>query len=319
MYHHDTIQRLSFKQYMKDKPTKWGIKAFVLADATNGYVKRLQLYTGKGLASGNKDIGLCTRVVLELMDDLKDSGLHLYTDNYYTSPVLYHHLYRCGINACGTCRSSRAYFPQRMLRPDSTVENRSQMNYRSNGPVLAVSWVDKKCIFFVSTIHVADADEGVPCAVVRKGKGGSKENFSCPPLLFDYIKHMRGVDRGDQLVSYYTVGRRSRKWWRRVFFYILDCSILNSFVLDAHVRPAWHAQKGRSKLDMLEFRLTLAHLLTDGFTSRKRIGRPRSDDHANLTRLNITIKHTPECVLTKANCVVCLGKIRRHKLPIKGH
>ena len=25
--------RLSFKQYMKDKPTKWGIKAFVLCDA----------------------------------------------------------------------------------------------------------------------------------------------------------------------------------------------------------------------------------------------------------------------------------------------
>ena len=31
--------RLAFKQYMKDKPTKWGIKVFVLADATNGYIK----------------------------------------------------------------------------------------------------------------------------------------------------------------------------------------------------------------------------------------------------------------------------------------
>ena len=28
--------RLRFKQYMKDKPTKWGIKAFVLSDARNG-------------------------------------------------------------------------------------------------------------------------------------------------------------------------------------------------------------------------------------------------------------------------------------------
>ena len=27
--------RLAFNQYMKDKPTKWGIKVFVLADATN--------------------------------------------------------------------------------------------------------------------------------------------------------------------------------------------------------------------------------------------------------------------------------------------
>ena len=29
--------RLRFKQYMKDKPTKWGIKIFILADASTGY------------------------------------------------------------------------------------------------------------------------------------------------------------------------------------------------------------------------------------------------------------------------------------------
>ena len=31
---------------MKDKPTKWGIKVFVLADARNGYTTHLQIYTG---------------------------------------------------------------------------------------------------------------------------------------------------------------------------------------------------------------------------------------------------------------------------------
>ena len=39
--------RLSFKQYMKNKPTKWGIKVFVPSEATNGYIYRLQIYTGK--------------------------------------------------------------------------------------------------------------------------------------------------------------------------------------------------------------------------------------------------------------------------------
>ena len=59
--------RLRFKQYMKDKPTKWGIKVFILADAPTGYVKRLQVYTGKGLDSCVTDVGLCTKVVLDLM------------------------------------------------------------------------------------------------------------------------------------------------------------------------------------------------------------------------------------------------------------
>ena len=39
--------RLSWIQYMLKKPTKWGIKVWVLADSSNGYVWNLQLYTGK--------------------------------------------------------------------------------------------------------------------------------------------------------------------------------------------------------------------------------------------------------------------------------
>ena len=68
--------QLSFKQYMKSKPTKWGIKVFVMSDATNGYIYRIQIYTGKGLES-NIDVGLCLRVLLELMTGL--DGHYLYT------------------------------------------------------------------------------------------------------------------------------------------------------------------------------------------------------------------------------------------------
>ena len=39
--------RLSFLQYLPKKPQKWGMKAWVLADATNGYAWGWHLYTGK--------------------------------------------------------------------------------------------------------------------------------------------------------------------------------------------------------------------------------------------------------------------------------
>ena len=38
--------RLSFLQYLPKKPTKWGMKAFVLADSQNGYTYNWRLYTG---------------------------------------------------------------------------------------------------------------------------------------------------------------------------------------------------------------------------------------------------------------------------------
>lgn len=38
--------RLSFLQYLPKKPTKWGMKAFVLAESSTGYTLKWRLYTG---------------------------------------------------------------------------------------------------------------------------------------------------------------------------------------------------------------------------------------------------------------------------------
>ena len=38
--------RLSFIQYLPNKPTKWGMKAFVLADSVTAYTWAWKLYTG---------------------------------------------------------------------------------------------------------------------------------------------------------------------------------------------------------------------------------------------------------------------------------
>lgn len=39
--------RLSYKQYMKAKPTKWGIKVWVLSESPLGYVYKFDVYLGK--------------------------------------------------------------------------------------------------------------------------------------------------------------------------------------------------------------------------------------------------------------------------------
>ena len=113
-------------------------------------------------------------------------------------------------------------------------------------------------------------------------------------VLPDYQKHMRGVDRGDQLQSYYSLGRKSKKWWRRIFFYCIEVCILNSFCLEKMVKPVEHQQRGRKKRDILSFRLDLAKQLIGSFSSRLRVGgRPRSAEHVLLDRLNSNLGHWP--------------------------
>ncbi len=50
-----TKAKISFKQYMKAKPTKWGIKLFVLADV-NGDTIDFKIYTGKSKLSSGKGL-----------------------------------------------------------------------------------------------------------------------------------------------------------------------------------------------------------------------------------------------------------------------
>ena len=37
----------TFRQYIKDKPTKWGMKIWVIADAITRYAYDFEVYTGK--------------------------------------------------------------------------------------------------------------------------------------------------------------------------------------------------------------------------------------------------------------------------------
>jgi hypothetical protein len=69
------------------------------------------------------------------------------------------------------------------------------------------------------------ADGHLPVAKTWQDNGSMVE-VSHPPLLDDYVAYMRGVDRGDQLISLYNIGRRSNKWWKKAFYHILDKYVL---------------------------------------------------------------------------------------------
>lgn len=59
--------RLSFKQYLPAKPTKFGVKVWVRADPNNGYVNEFDIYTGKSAQAVAADEGgLGARVVKKL-------------------------------------------------------------------------------------------------------------------------------------------------------------------------------------------------------------------------------------------------------------
>ena len=310
--------RLSFKQYMKAKPHKWGIKVFVLADSITGYIYRFFVYTGKALETKEEQkelYGLCTQAVLDLVPGLAYKGHVLYCDNYYTSPELFMELYVDDIYATGTARSNKKFYPNELSQKRQPSRSRVQRGYykhMSRGPMTAGVWYDRRYVNFLSTSHPPLLADG-SLAIVQRKDGANKIDVPCPPYLPDYIKYMRGVDKGDQLVALYSAGRKSSKAWRRIFFYLLECCILNSYILEGHFN-ARHKDKGRKKRDMKEYKVELATQLIARFTSRKQPGRKRVYDEVRLTT---SLNHIAVHTAGKGRCKRCLAKGRRQKKEIR--
>ena len=100
---------MPFLQYMPKKPTKWGIKVWVCADAKTAYITTFSIYTGKTNDIGK---GLAYRVVMNLLHDYLGKHYKVYFDNFYTSPTLVADLRSKKTYSSGTCRTNRKHFPE---------------------------------------------------------------------------------------------------------------------------------------------------------------------------------------------------------------
>ena len=124
--------------------------------------------------------------------------------------------------------------------------------------------------------------------------------------LVDYQAYTRGVDRGDQLEDYCNIGRRTTKWWTKVFAYVIQCCLLNSYVLNSHTHPVEHARLGRHKTDFFQFREEASELV-GSFSSRKRVGRQQSAENQQLDWLNRELDHFPVHVAEEHKEIFHLG------------
>ncbi|KAL5467115.1 hypothetical protein EMCRGX_G031300 [Ephydatia muelleri] len=216
--------RLSFLQYMPKKPNKWGMKAWVLAESDTGYTWNFILYTGKQ-EKRPAGVPLGTHVVTELLKKLHGKGYHVYFDNFYTSPYLCKLLLSTGFGSCGTLRLDRKDVPKSFQKADVAL---GEVVHYKDGELMGLKWRDKRVVALLTTIH----KEGtVTKQRRRKGATGGHQTVQKPLGIDQYNAYMGGVDKSDQLVTYYGYNNFSRKWWKRVYFHLLDVTLVNAYVL----------------------------------------------------------------------------------------
>ena len=215
--------RVAYLQYMPNKRhSRFGIKKFELCDAESGYVLHVELYAGKDFPI-HSDMGQAHGVVMDLMRkcNLLNKGYHLYTDNFYTKPVLATTLLQAGTLLTGTVRGNSRGLPT--LPPRMNVGD--IINHRRQG-ILLVAFREKcsqrKPVLVLSTGTAAGKTE------VRTGAGRDKLKPNCIAM---YNKYMGGVDLSDRKIYHVSAEHPSKRYWKNIFFNLMDMALLNSFEL----------------------------------------------------------------------------------------
>ena len=287
--------RLSFRQYMPAKPTKYGIKVWMAADSENGYVNNFSVYLGKE-ANVPRVNGLGYDVVMKMASPFLRKHRHIFFDNFFTSTKLMEDLLAQDTYACGTVRSNRKDLPpcaKNKLKQGEKVS-------AQRGKIIFTKWHDKRDISFLSS-NVLPSE---PSRLVPRKKNGRNIQIEKPRVADVYTADMGGVDRADQLQSFYFAGYSSRKWYRYIFWFLFNLSVCNSFILESIYRT----NQGERKRPMINFRLDLAKRLINGFSQRKRKRRSQEALNQPVAREEHISVHVQG---RKRKCVQCIQAGRR--------
>ncbi|XP_034041964.1 piggyBac transposable element-derived protein 3-like [Thalassophryne amazonica] len=209
----------NLRQYIKNKPDKWGFKLFVRA-SEDGFIHDIVLYQGKTtldahdvlLTNEQKVLGATSQIVAVLASTMSSpTTTAIFADNIFTSLELVR------------------YPESTIAEMDKKVVPRGTCDYvTSDDGILAIRWKDNKTVTLLST------DMGVEpmSSVIRYcSETKMKEPVSCPAVIKSYNANMGGIDKSDMLVHLYRTPMKSKRWYLRLFAYVLDISLTNAWVV----------------------------------------------------------------------------------------
>uniref|UniRef100_A0A3B3RJN9 PiggyBac transposable element-derived protein domain-containing protein n=1 Tax=Paramormyrops kingsleyae TaxID=1676925 RepID=A0A3B3RJN9_9TELE len=254
----------------KGKPHKWGYKVYLLCDS-KGMAYNFEFHVGKiQPVSGMPDLGASSNIVLRVASIIPSyQNFKLYHDNWFTS---------IGIHCLGTVRTNR--LKGCPLKTDKEMKKMGRGSFEEKiatydgVQIIANKWQDNRSVTLLSTFTGAH-----PVLQVERWDKTKKEtiNVTCPTSVSVYNKHMGGVDLMDSLIALYRTKIRSRKWYIRIFFHVMDMICVNSWLLYRRDREtSGHSQRG--ELSLREFKAVIADVLCSEGTEKAKRGRPSHEE-----------------------------------------
>lgn len=297
--------RAHFKVYNPMKPDKYGIKLFELCDSVTGYCQTFEIYKGQSNQKPS-EYGKIYDLVMRLMSPYLNRGHILHVDNYYTSCDLFKSLYTSQTHACGTLRINRKGLSKEFQ--NKKLKEKGDTFVMHTGNMVAMKLLDRKPVNFLSTIYNS--------SMVDTGKTNKhKEKVYKSEIVINYNKFMGGVDRNDQLSKYSAFNRQQVKWWKKVFFQLVNMAMVNAYIM-----YKFHCSKENNRImSHADFRTNCIKQLIEETANELTLPKNRGQRIGSVM-LRLMDRHYPMKIQpfgSKKNisraCVVCSHADRRKR------
>jgi len=186
----------------------------------------------------------------------------------------------------------------------NTLKTYETCFYKSKD-LLLICWKDSKTVFQLTNMgncEIIDIQRRKKKAqVMLEGDGGNPyETVTMPKVIADYTQYSKGVDLFDQLASYYNVPHRSRRWYIKIIYHMLEIALVNSFVI---------FKKATNKYpSFLEFRKSIARGLVADARKEKNVAETKTKAEISCLLKLVPSLCRLEKKTPKKTCNICKEK-----------
>ncbi|XP_063846394.1 uncharacterized protein LOC135092107 isoform X1 [Scylla paramamosain] len=200
--------RLNCKLSIPSKNHDYEVKTYVLCDCKTGFVTDFLIYSSVAMGFCKDYHGTAGAIVKRLLAPLYGKGHTVFMGDWCSNPKLFHYLYTKKVGACGVVKPDLKYCPK-----FDDITRRKSVAYHANN-VLALKWQEQESVYLLSTVH--------------EWQAASK---SKPLAIVNHRNNTRIFGIAD--IQTHTGEIGVFKWYKELFFHLLDLAVLNTYALIA--------------------------------------------------------------------------------------
>lgn len=214
--------RCGFRQYIKSKPARYGVKIFAMCCAKSFYTSNLEIYAGSQPDGPFKIDNSGQSVVNRLIQPISGTGRNVTVDNWFCSvPLCSDLLHNHRLTLVGTLRKNKKEIPPNFIDLKKVPVGASQFGFKESFTLVSYKAKKNKQVVLLSSMHSDDAiDNNVDSPTYGK-----------PEIILFYNSSKGGVDTVDKFKEHYSVARTTNRWSMTVFYSLLNISSLNSYII----------------------------------------------------------------------------------------